>query len=609
MSKHWRGLCFLDVLRPPPGWAVERAILSTYSVDLFAMVAALLALAGMDDDRGSGSKVDFANAYDQLRDKVRILVQTGQIAWPSKRIPILAILDRFVKEIKPEQGIWHPKVALVKFMPAGQQETVDLETQLTWRLWIGSRNLTRSLDWDTGMVLVSHSNGTIVPGIADLGAQLAHLAGIEALETEQIWHELEQLRWKSPKGVAISELRLMMSNAKRGLPQPPSGIKRLVAISPFLDGATVSRLGRWGDAETKRVLLSTHSELIRLYSQAGRPLARYTQLLAFDAPEPEEVGLWLEESQDEKDNLLQDEELETRGLHAKLIYAEHKTGRTLWLGSANATSAAWNGPNTEVVAKLDIDLDDVTDGLFEFVGMAQPVDPTSLSSTEVIDLTDPLDEAHRQVVAQWQVSQQRHADGPRLVCEYPPHPDHPGIILEVGLLACDMVLWPRDQREVHLPSASLAQETELIQVRLRMGEQQRTWLQCAALQPPPDRERDYRALSRYLDPRTFLLWVRSLLHAEDISDGSGDWDIQTPRSEQHIPVAGIYWWAPTLEEILKSWSHNPVNLHVVDQKIERYFKFVQDRDDDQYTDEEQRLLKEFRQTWQIIRQTLMVERE
>ena len=609
MSKHWSGLPYLDTLRPPPGWMVEQATLATYSADLVAMVAALLALAGLDDDRGSGSKVDLANAVEQLRDRVRILVQAGQIGWPAKKIPILAILDRFLREVNQNQGIWHPKLALVKFVPDVQQETIDPATRPSWRLWIGSRNLTRSLDWDTGMLLASDPTGTAIPGIADVGAHLTRLADLDGQEIEQSRRELAHTRWKSPRGVDVRKLRLMIDTAERGLPQPPEGIRKLVAISPFLDGGTVKRLGAWGDAETERVLMSTHAELARLHSQAGRPLSGYGQLLALDAPESEDAGLWLLDSQEnDREPLADDQELETRGLHAKLIYAEHKAGRTLWLGSANATAKAWNGPNTEAVAELGVSHNSVSAGLFEFIDMAQTVDPASLSGTEGPDLVDPLDEAHQQVTARWQVRQQRHADGPLLIGKDPPHPDDPGIALEVGLLACDLVPWPRGQLEVHLPPASLAQETELIQVRLRLRDQQRTWVQRAPLEPPPDQKRDRRALSRYLTPRVFLQWVRSLLHAEDIGDGGGDWDTPATRAERQTTVIENSWWAPTLEEMLKAWSRNPANLRAVDHKVQRYLEFVQDRAEDEYEGDEQQLLEQFRQTWQILRQTLMVER-
>jgi len=116
MSKLWGGLPYLDVLRPDYGQVVDYALLSTYSADLVAVVASLLALSGLDDDRGSGSKVDFANAYDQLKDRVRILVQAGQLGVPSKKLPVLVLLDRFIKEIQlTSNGVWHPKLALVKF--------------------------------------------------------------------------------------------------------------------------------------------------------------------------------------------------------------------------------------------------------------------------------------------------------------------------------------------------------------------------------------------------------------------------------------------------------------------------------------------------------------
>lgn len=55
-DKKWHSIPYLDALRPEPGWHVEHALLASYSADLVALVAVLLALAGLDDDRGSGSK-------------------------------------------------------------------------------------------------------------------------------------------------------------------------------------------------------------------------------------------------------------------------------------------------------------------------------------------------------------------------------------------------------------------------------------------------------------------------------------------------------------------------------------------------------------------------
>jgi hypothetical protein len=56
----WQSQAYLDALRPDPGSEVRGAILTSYSADIASIAAALLALAGRDDDKGSGAKSDLA---------------------------------------------------------------------------------------------------------------------------------------------------------------------------------------------------------------------------------------------------------------------------------------------------------------------------------------------------------------------------------------------------------------------------------------------------------------------------------------------------------------------------------------------------------------------
>jgi hypothetical protein len=608
MSKHWSGLPYLDALRPDPGWVVDRAVLTTYSADLVAVVAALLALAGLDDDRGSGSKVDFANAHEQLRDRVRILVQAGRIALPAKKLAILSILDGFIREVYADesQGSWHPKAALIRLR---SEDDVD---RSEWRLWIGSRNLTRSLDWDAGLVLTGRSSdgGQPVLGVAELGAELASLARLADFVPERVQQELERVRWQSPKGVTVDELRLFTPNGRRGLPAQPDNIKKLVVISPFIDGTTIQRLGRWGNKKTERLLLSTLPELTRLHTQAGRPLTGFQQLLSLDVPEQEGDTLPAEDATEESEVSSEDEEIESRGLHAKLIYAERaEGGGMLWLGSANTTGRGWEGPNTEVVAQLRIE-QVVAEGLNAFLEeVASTIDVSTLPEIDELEPEEEwLEEARKQVAARWEVTQQRHPKGPLLLCDQPPHPDREDIELEVGLLACDLVPWPRRQKQLQLPPIPQARETELIQVQLRLGPHRCTWLQRAPLDPPPDEERDRRALARYLDPRTFLLWIRALLSAEDIGDGGGEWDTEpAPVTRPGSTAVRLMWWAPTLEEVLKAWSRDPDRLQIIDRKVEHYLKLMQEQPDIEHSEEEERVLEEFQATWRVIRQVLVSE--
>src|SRR5262245_1995749 len=191
-TRRWTNVSYLDAIRPDPGWQTEYALLASYSADVVALVAALLALAGLDDDRGSGSKVDFANAVDALADRVSLVAQAGRLIAPPTAPKILASLDRYVREFNLHESVasWHPKAVLTK-------QAAEDGSASQWRLWIGSRNLTRDLSWDVGLTLVGRSDGpgSVVPGISELVSTLAQHAKLPRLSSTKIRSELRQVRW------------------------------------------------------------------------------------------------------------------------------------------------------------------------------------------------------------------------------------------------------------------------------------------------------------------------------------------------------------------------------------------------------------------------------
>ena len=137
-------MALLDVLRPPVGWRVDRALLSTYSADPAVLAAVLLALVARDEDSGSGARAALARALIELRGRVAIVVQRGRLAAPATGNLALGLLDRYVREARYAESAvdglegrsWHAKLAIVRF------QTEDGKTT-RWRLWLGSRNLTR----------------------------------------------------------------------------------------------------------------------------------------------------------------------------------------------------------------------------------------------------------------------------------------------------------------------------------------------------------------------------------------------------------------------------------------------------------------------------------
>src|SRR3546814_8687509 len=94
---------------------------------------------------------DVCSSDLKLRGKARIVIQRGRLAKMRRTPKVAAVLDQFVREVDIDEatGSWHPKAALIK-LRAG-------DGTATWRLWIGSRNLTECVNRDIGLLLVSEA--------------------------------------------------------------------------------------------------------------------------------------------------------------------------------------------------------------------------------------------------------------------------------------------------------------------------------------------------------------------------------------------------------------------------------------------------------------------
>ena len=602
-TRRWSNVSYLDAIRPDPGWRTEYAFLASYSADLVALVAALLALAGLDDDRGSGSKVDLANAVDALADRVRLIAQAGRLVVPAKTPKILGILDRYVREVNLHESVasWHPKAALTK-------QISDDASASQWRLWIGSRNLTQDLSWDIGLTLIGRpvSSGSDIPGIAELGQTLALHAQLPGISPGKIRSELRQVRWEAPPGCSVKSLRLLDGDTSRTLPSEPSKVQKLIVVSPFLDGTIVGTLGKWGNSQTSRTLVSTRPELAKLSGQANKPLTGFQELLFLDSPVPDEQTA--SDITDRENAHSQGEEPEPRGLHAKLIYVEGSTGKRIWTGSANSTKRGWNGPNAEVIAELEV-TPEVGAGLVDFIQLATTVRHDELGEGKELDETEErLEQARKHVAGSWTVTQRCDEIGPVLLSTADPNPPDHDVALSVGLLGSTQFLWPRGGISVQLPRVAAGEITELICCRLAIADSSVSWLQRAPIDPPPGEERDRQALARYLDPRTFLLWIRSLLTGDACGDGGGNWDDDADSTQRRkVPKGGPTWWAPTIEEVLRAWSRDRSSLVRIDKKVRQYLKLYEEQKDIELTPEERIVVADFHGTWHILRRSLITE--
>ncbi|MDE0109218.1 MAG: phospholipase D family protein [Bryobacterales bacterium] len=595
----WPALSFLEGLRPGPDESVELALLASYSADLGSIGAALLALAGKDNDAGCGSPSDFADAVERLRGRVRIVIQRGRLAKMRGTPRIAAVLDQFVREVDFDEvnHSWHPKAALVR--------TRNISGEIGWRLWIGSRNLTESINLDIGLLLISCARGGApVLGADALACALAERAELNGLHPAALAATIAKVAWRSPTGVRVKQIRWSAGTENQSIAISLKNTDELVVVSPFIDKNFLARLSPRGAKPERRVLLTTMREIERI----GPSLAVFDDLLTLDAPDfpigDPELDPDTATAAD-VDPTNEEEEI-GRGLHAKLLFIRSGRKRTLWLGSANATMRAWTGGNAEVTAELLV-TEPIEYGLKVLLGSARLVEaPSTESSPDASTLEEEaLEQARAQVAARWAAELNTDNEGIRLVHRsdlHPggPHPDASEIALEVGALNGELVAWPVQQVTVHLGHFDLSERSEFVRLRVSRGEKGLSWLQRAPADPAFGQDRDRAAFVHRLGTRGFLLWLASLL-ADDNPRDEGDWPMDVPQNREGMATnQDLSSSLPTLEEMLAAWARAPEKFREIERMVSRYLPAVreQTKHEDQQT---AAMLRLFDDLWSKLR--------
>ena len=599
--ENWAALSFLEGLRPGPDESVQLALLASYSADLGSIGATLLALAGKDTDAGRGSPSDFADAVERLRGKARIVIQRGRLAKMRRTPRVAAVLDQFVREVDFDEAThsWHPKVALVR--------TRNTNGETGWRLWIGSRNLTENVNCDIGLLLVSGTKGgALIAGADEMARALAERAELKGLRPASLAAAIAKVAWCSPAGVRVERIRWSAGTGDQPVPVPPPDVDEVIVVSPFIDKQFLARQLVRGTKQSRRVLLTTVREIERI----GPSLAAFDDLLALDAPDypvgdPELESRSAEWPSDVTST--EDEEEEVgRGLHAKLLFMRAGRKRTLWLGSANATLRAWTGRNAEATAELVV-TEPVERGLKALLGSARLVDAPSgehLPDAAVLE-EEALERARAQVAARWSASLSIDGEGIRLSHRsdlHPdgPHPDEADILLEVGALHGDLLIWPRRQAEVHLGQVVPSDRSELVRLRVSRKDKGLSWLQRAPAEPPFGEDRDRAAFVRFLGARGFLLWVAGLL-VNDETQSDGDWTIDETRERTSEEEKSTFDSSlPTLEAMLAAWARDPLKFREIERRVSQYLPAVleQAEQEDIPTAE---MMRRFEQLWSKLR--------
>ncbi len=353
LGTHERTL-LLDCLRPPAGYRLRRAVGTSFTLDLMALLTAPLAFTYFDahDDEGVpvGNPVALLEALRRHAEKITLFCQAGAIGVPAPDQKLLVFLEGSVVEVHPRTGgIFHPKVWVLNFTAK--------EKPAIYRILCLSRNLTFARSWDTCLRLDGElrEDGVGDPRNEPFAEFLLALPGISIRpvanglreEIKRMADEVRRVKFTLPPPFADFRVHNFGLGNGRVWPFPKAG--RSLVVSPFLVGSTVGELVRKHGLDT---LVSRPEAFDEVWAESkGREaLPKRCHVLA--------PGASLDSRDaDGDDNGASDErpqvgdDIELAGLHAKLFLFEEGSKARLFTGSANATAAAFN-KNVEVLVEL-----------------------------------------------------------------------------------------------------------------------------------------------------------------------------------------------------------------------------------------------------------------
>lgn len=324
----------IDLLRPPLGFRLHSAVATSFTLDLAAAIVPTLAFASFEM-RGTPDPVAALEAVRSCADRVDVFCQAGQIRIPSQASDLMAYLEPMVHEVRrPRPGfLFHPKIWFLRYACEGEPDA--------YRLICSTRNLTADRSWDAVVRLDGQRQSGPSAGNRPLASLIAQLPDwsvrtVEPARRERIAQLAEDARrivWELPADV--SEVTFHAFGVPREQAVPDfSGYKHLL-IAPFCNDGGLGMLSAGSPDVT---LISRTEDLDRLdpatlegvKTYALNPLAGLAS--ADDDDDSSAAPLF-------------------SGLHAKVFVVERNRQAHVFVGSPNATSAAFTG-NVEFAVEL-----------------------------------------------------------------------------------------------------------------------------------------------------------------------------------------------------------------------------------------------------------------
>ncbi len=324
-----------EILMPPKKYELTHAVVTTYSLDLYALLAIPLALfySKVLDGSFEETRFDVLESIQKTADTLSIFCQKGKIKVPRKYNWLFTYIDDSIYQTIPPNHVssFHPKIWVLRFKgPHG----------IRYRVIVLSRNLTFDRSWDVAFyvdgILETFQNGNNKPLIDFLTSLFngRHVSGADLF-----LKELSRVKFEHIDGFDSFKFHPIGFDGFKNYVNPLDGrsFEKLLIMTPFADRTTLKKLHR--NSPGLKTLISREEELQNIPMEALEGYEPYflsKRIVDGETMEElEEAGL----------------EPQRQQLHAKIFIGEHKNRYFWFLGSANCTDPAFTR-NTEFMIEL-----------------------------------------------------------------------------------------------------------------------------------------------------------------------------------------------------------------------------------------------------------------
>ncbi|MBS1770571.1 MAG: hypothetical protein JSS77_12975 [Acidobacteria bacterium] len=334
----------LNALQPPEGMSIDAAIGTTFTLDLTALLTIPVA-ASFDLVQSEHEPADLLETVRRYADRTILFCQAGAISVPPNYRAAHTFVEETVVEVRrPEGGLFHPKLWVVRFKRSGGY---------FHRVLVMSRNLTFDRSWDVIVRLdEAHNVGGVVESteLLELLGELGGMA-VRSMTAAQkslfgsVLATLAAAPLAVPEPFVSGKFVACLPRARRWPFR--TRYEAALAVSPFLtDGAVTS----FFKPNAKRKAIVSRQPALNAQAKALAPVGEVYRLKdALLNAEDDLNGLDGSPSASDYDIVTDLPAL--KGLHAKFYVQDHAPRATVWLGSANLTDAAFT-TNIDLLVQL-----------------------------------------------------------------------------------------------------------------------------------------------------------------------------------------------------------------------------------------------------------------